>query len=801
MNVNQKIETVCYHCGVATKNPLIHEEKHFCCQGCKSVFQILEQNNLCQYYDLTDTPGRTIDFESGHHKFAFLKDSDILKKIQVFEDDLHIHLIFYLPQVHCSSCLYLLENFHKIHEGVSAAKLNFSKKELLVVYEKSKTTAFDIALSLSQLGYEPYFSLSDIDATKVSPKWNKSRVYRLGVAGFAFGNIMLLSFPEYFAYGTDLDGLKPYFQWIIITLIIPVITYSSMEFYRLAWGGIKERYVNIDLPIVLAMLMTFGRSIYEIATQTGPGYFDSLSGIVFFMLAGRLLQDHTHKTLTFNRDFSHYFPISTTVFKKGKEVCVPLPEVNVHDELIIHSQELIPVDGILASGKAVIDYSFVTGESQPVTLDAGSFLYAGGRQMGSSIRILAQKTMSQGYLVSLWNRAQSKQESTSQIESKYVQKASMYFTFVVFSIAIAAAIFWSFQDPSKVWNAVTAVLIVACPCALLLSVTFTHGHFLSLFAKNGFYAKSAKVLERLNAIDMVVFDKTGTLTDAQNPHIAFKGASLSRDQKDAIFSLAKESVHPYARKVSKWLQGSLMGIEGIENIPGQGILGYFDSKEIRLGNASFVGQSLITAPQGGSQIWVSWDGIILGYFEFHSALRPGLSTMMKRFPQSLDAVILSGDNASDKSMLSGIMPKGTLWMFEQHPQDKKRCIEEWERSGKRTLMMGDGLNDAGALMSAYVGVAVTEDVSYFTPGSDAILEGHNVYQLPQFLGMAKGMRQIIWWSFGISIVYNIVGLSYAVSGTLNPIVAAILMPSSSISIVLFTWLGSLFMAKKWNLKT
>ena len=477
-------ETVCYHCAAPTRNPVVYHEKSFCCNGCKSVYQILEQNDLCQYYDLSEHAGNTVQVNEGEvHRFGFLKDPEILSQLRIFEDNTHLHIKFYLPQVHCSSCLYLLENLHKIHKGVTAAKLNFSQKELLVIFAKNETNAYDLALALTRLGYEPYFSLSDIGNNTQVPKIDRSRIYKLGVAGFAFGNIMLLSFPEYFAYGTDLDGLKPYFQWLMLILIIPVITYSSTEFYKLAWGGIKERYLNIDLPIVLAMIITFSRSIFEIFTHTGPGYFDSLSGIVFFMLLGRLLQDKTHKTLTFNRDFSSYFPISSTLFKGGKEQSVSLPAIKVNDELVIHSKEIVPVDGLLVAGKALIDYSFVTGESKPVELEVGSFIYAGGRQLGASIRVMAQKTVSQGYLVSLWNKNESKDVSNSQIESPYVQKASMFFTLAVFSIAITAAIFWAFQDPSKIWNAVTAVLIVACPCALLLSVTFTHGHFYRYWLK------------------------------------------------------------------------------------------------------------------------------------------------------------------------------------------------------------------------------------------------------------------------------------------------------------------------------
>jgi Cu+-exporting ATPase len=751
---------------------------------------------------LDENPGNRIeDSDEQKRRFEFLKDAKIRAKLVRFENEEEMHMVFYLPQVHCSSCLYLLENLHKIQAGIKATKLNFSQKELLVIFAKKITSAFEIAQTLSRLGYEPYFSLSDIGGNISRPSVDRTRIYKLGVAGFAFGNIMLLSFPEYLANGAGLDGLQPYFQWLILLLIIPVISYSATEFYKLAWGGIKERYLNIDLPIVLAMGITLYRSLVEVFTHTGPGYFDSLSGIVFFMLLGRLLQDKTHKSITFNRDFSSYFPISSTLFDKGLEKTIALPEIQVNDELVIHNGELVPVDGLVVSGKALIDYSFVTGESEPVELQVGSFVYAGGRQMGASIRVLAQKTVSQSYLVSLWNKHSEKETSNSRIESTYVQKASMYFTLFVFLIAITAAIFWYINDPAKIWNAVTAVLIVACPCALLLSVTFTHGHFLSIFAKNGFYVRGAKVLEKLNEIDTIVFDKTGTLTDTQNPRITYHGTPLSAKEKDAVQSLGKESIHPYARKLASWLGGFQIALENIVNVPGMGVKALLNGVEVKLGNANFVNANVATESNESSKIWLAIGFEIKGYFQFSSALRPNLNRSLRVFEGKKNIAVLSGDSEGDRYLVADILPQTAQLYFNHKPKEKKEKIEKWKKKGHSILMLGDGLNDAGALLAADIGVAVAADISYFTPGSDAIILGNKLPQLSRFFAIAHNMRSLIWWSFAISIIYNIIGLSYAVTGSLNPIIASVLMPSSSISIVLFTWLGSIIIAKKEGLKT
>lgn len=801
-NSNTEVST-CYHCGAKTKHSIEFENLQFCCNGCLSVYQILEKNNLCQYYNFNESPGQTVDnLDSLDSKFLFLDDENVLQKIYIFRQGTEAHIAFYLPQVHCSSCLYLLENLYKIHSGVTSAKLNFSKKELIVAFDTTQTSARKIATVLTKLGYEPYFSLNDIGGKTVKPKMAKSRILRLGVAGFCFGNIMLLSFPEYFSWGAvDVDGLKPFFQWVILVLIVPVMTYSAAEFYKLAWGGLKEKYLNIDLPIVIAMFIAFGRSMYEVITHTGPGYFDSLSGIVFFMLLGRLLQDKTYQSITFDRDYTSYFPISATVFNQGKEISKQLPDIEVNDELIIHDQEIIPVDGLLVAGEACVDYSFVTGESIPVTLNAGSWVYAGGRQLGSSVRVLAQKTVSQSYLVSLWNQQQKGNPESTRLESNYVQKASQYFTLGLFTLATLAAIYWSIYDSSKVWNAVTAVLLVACPCALLLCVTFTHGHFLSLMAKNGFYLKGAKSLEKMNQIKHIVFDKTGTLTQTKNPTIDYEGQKLSGNDLDMVAAVANESIHPHARQISKSLDRPKMAIDEVINFPGLGIVGKIGQSMIELGSKEFLKIEGLPLNIGkGSFIGLKINGEFKGYYLLRSAFRPKLMTLMQNLGDKFKMTVLSGDNDSEKGVLQGIFPSNTNMIFNQKPLDKKEFIMSLESADCSTMMVGDGLNDAGALMSSSFGLAVTDDVSYFSPGSDAILLGDELPKLGSFFQMAKKMRSIIWWSFAISIMYNVVGLFFAVRAELNPMIAAILMPASSISIVLFTWISSMIAAKVMKLK-
>ena len=803
---------VCYHCGLKTKHPIVLQGHDFCCYGCKNVFEILNQNNLCKYYDLNSTPGNNANEENlNKSKFNFLEDELLLKNLLIYDSENLRKLNFYLPQIHCSSCLYLLENLHKINPGVSSAKLNFTKKELTVTYFKGQISAKQIASLLSQLGYEPYFSLNDVKSSQnKSRPYVNQRLYRLGIAGFSFSNIMLMSFPEYFDWGNDVSGLSDYFQWFSLLLSLPVFFYSASEFYRIAWGGVMKKHLTIDLPIAVALLITFGRSIYEITTHSGPGYFDSLTGIVFFMLLGRYLQDRTYENLSFSRDYSSYFPLNAHVWKRGKELEFAIHEVQKDDELMVHNQEIIVADGILVKGIGIIDYSFVTGENNPVEVKEGDWVYAGGRQLGSSIRIVAQKSVSQGYLVSLWNQStKANKENSSELgiqtdENRYVHIASQWFTVVLFTIAVFASMYWYWTDPSKVWHVLTSVLIVACPCALLLSVTFTNGHILSVLARNGLYVRNARSLENWRKANVVVFDKTGTLTDTHHPDIQYSGKNLTEDEWDAVATVAKESIHPIARSISKFLDRIQVPLEDVKNHVGEGVEASYQGELIQLGSPSFVGLSSLytvdrfgdvlkndTTP--GSEIWLSINHSIHGVFRVKSQYRQNLKSMLEALRKKKSLTILSGDNASESQQIETLIPNRTLVRFNVKPHEKVDFIAQIQLMGKKVVMVGDGLNDAGALQQADFSIAVTENVGYFTPGSDAILVGSSLSKLHELWALSNRAKRIVWWSFAISILYNILGLSYAVSGSLNPLIAAILMPASSISIVLFT-----FVAANWG---
>ncbi|HMU45185.1 MAG TPA: heavy metal translocating P-type ATPase metal-binding domain-containing protein [Chitinophagaceae bacterium] len=788
--------TQCYHCGETCLNEKIRSgQKIFCCQGCKMVYQILNENELCDYYSLNQTPGINQRIAVRKEKFAFLDDKKIQDQLISFRDDNQLHVTFYLPQMHCSSCLYLLENLHKLDSGIVSSKVNFTRKEADIVLLNSKTSLRKVAELLTSIGYEPYISLNDLKEKR--PSINKSMVFQLGVAGFCFGNIMLLSFPEYLGIDSSEESLRGLFRWINFLLAIPVLLYSAYPFYESSWKSLKHKFLNIDAPIALAIIITFIRSAYEVISGSGGGYFDSMTGIVFFMLTGRILQDKTYRQLSFERDYNSYFPVAVSVLKNNKETPVALPDIRPGDTLLIHNEELIPADGILTRGKAFIDYSFVTGESVPVLKEMGEIIYAGGRQVAGSIELLVVKEVAQSYLTKLWNRDELQKEHSKK-QSSFVHLLSRYFTYIVFTIAIITAIYWSIFDASRIWPAITAVFIIACPCALLLSNTFTNGNILSILGRNGFYLRNAQVIEEIARIDHVVFDKTGTLTTTHQYKISHEGPILTAEQKEQVAAIAACSSHPLSKGLAKMVDSAnLLPIENFKEHTGRGIEGVIDHTLIKIGSAEFIG--IKNNNYSGTLVHVSFNNTPMGYFRFNNQYRKPVPDLIQHLKKDYQLSVLSGDNESEKDTLLQMMGKKTALLFNQKPESKLEYIQHLQKKGEKVMMIGDGLNDAGALKISDVGIAISEHANNFTPASDAIIEARRLSLLPSFVKLCRANRKIIVASFVLSIAYNVIGLFFATQGLLSPMIAAILMPSSSLSILLITFGSSSLLARKMNL--
>lgn len=770
----------CYHCGQPCEETHWLDEKSFCCTGCQTVFEILSANQLCEYYKLEKHPGLPLR-NIADDTYAYLDEKDVRDKVLDFDSDTLSKVTFYLPAIHCVSCIWLLENLHKIDPGIIHTEVNFGRKKIAIDFHPGKTTLADVASLLHSVGYPPRIAL-DTEAPQ-RPKVDHSLVLKIAIAGFCFGNVMLFSFPEYLGIDHSEQRLIRIFSWLNLVLSIPVFVYSGWDYIRSAARSFQQRQINLDVPIAAGLLALFFRSSYDIITATGPGYFDSFTGLVFFLLIGRWFQSKTYESLAFDRDYTAYLPLAINRLNGSEWKPTVIYHLEPNDVISIRNMEILPADSILLDESAFVDYSFVTGEARPVMAKKGDRVYAGGRLVGVPVRFLVQKKTSQSQLTSLWNNDAFRKIDESKFQ-KIIDKAARIFTWVVLFIAAGTAIYWHLTDPSETWLVLTSVLMVACPCALALAGPFTFGSMLRVFGKNNLYLKNADVIERMAAVDTIVFDKTGTVTHGRDPEVTFVGI-LSNEENTMIKILTGYSTHPLSRLITKSIEHrSDRRPETFREIPGKGIEGSFDSTFIRIGSHSFTAAENNSATES-SRVYVSINGIPRGYFAIRTSIRTDIDKMLERIGKK-SVALTSGDNETDREQMMKIFGKDALTLFNQTPHDKLELVKKLQSNGKKVMMVGDGLNDAGALKQSDVGIAVTDDSGVFTPASDGILYGENLRILDRFLALAKSSTYILRTGFCISFFYNAVALSFAVSGNLTPLVAAILMPLSSISVVGFT---------------
>lgn len=784
----------CYHCGldVAKKDEVLFDEKLFCCNGCKTVYEIFTLNGLTDYYNFEKSPGATPQ-EIGN-KFDFLDNEDIVNRLLDFkEQDTNI-VTLYIPHIHCSSCIWLLENLHRLCYGVSSSQVNFHEKRARIIFNPRQVSLKQIVHTLSSIGYEPYISLENYENQK--KKVSRELIYKLGVAFFCFGNVMLLSFPEYFEVEEYwLDNYRGFFRWLIFALSLPSFLYSASGYYVSAFKSVRAGVLNIDIPIALGIIVMFVRSTVDIVFDLGQGFFDSLTGLVFFMLLGRLFQQKTYNFLSFERDFKSYFPIAVTkILPDRAEVSVPVYDIVAGDRLLIRNQELIPVDGILISAGTAIDYSFVTGEAVPINKQSGDKIYAGGRQQGKVIEMEVLSSVSQSYLTQLWSNEVFTKKSDRNYKT-LTDKISRYFTPVLLLIAAVSFSVWMFIDRPTAFNVFTAVLIVACPCALALSAPFTLGNVLRIMGIRKLYLKNATVIEQMAGIDTLVFDKTGTITTDKKSAIVYVGETPDEKQLLFIKNVLRGSNHPLSRMIYDHLPAvPVLPLDSFEEVTGKGIIGVIDGFKVKIGSAAFVEDAVETELQ--TCVHVSINRNYLGKYVFENQYREGLKELFAGLGRNYELKILSGDNEGERRLLEQLLPVGTQLVFNQKPEQKLEFIEKLQQQGKKVMMVGDGLNDAGALAQSDVGISISENVNVFSPACDGILDASRFTDIERFLKLSKNTVKTIRMSFALSLLYNVVGLSFAVTGKLMPLTAAIIMPLSTITIISFVTLMSNYYARR-----
>lgn len=784
----------CTHCGEPCADEVLWlNENPFCCCGCKTVYEILSENSLCAYYSIDERAGLQ-QKEIVPETYAYLDEPSIRSKVIEFESENFCRVRFNTPAIHCVSCIWLLENLQKLHAGIIKSEVNFGRKTVVIDFKTEALKLSELAAALASVGYAPQIRL-EANEKHAPAVYNKALLLKLAVAGFCFGNVMLFSFPEYFGLTGQDHGLDRLFAWLNVALSVPPLIYSGSGYLVSAWKSFRQKQVNIDVPIAAGLVALWVRSVWDISLHTGPGYLDSFTGLVFFLLIGRWFQDKTYESLTFDRDFKAYFPLAVSALRRGVWKAVVVFELEPDDTIRVRNMEVIPADGVLLDEEAYIDYSFVTGESRPTYVRRGEPVFAGGRLIGQPAEFRVTKKTSQSHLTSLWN-SDAFRKPGEQSSKNLIDRTARGFTWAVLALALGTAFYWFVVDKQQMWLILTSVLMVACPCALALAAPFTYGSMLRVFGRHGLYLKNADVVEHLADIDAVVFDKTGTITHGRSSDVAFQG-TLTHEEKSWVKHLTAASTHPLSRLITKGIKAAgHADMIAFKELAGKGITGIFNGKEVRVGAPDFVGAGYVA--DAVTAVYVAIDNEVKGYFTIGTQLRPDVQRLMQQLGQTC-AGLISGDNSGEDERIKEILGEQTELRFNQTPHDKLAFIKQLQTEGKHVMMVGDGLNDSGALKQSNVGIGVTDDTGVFTPACDGILQGSQLKSLHTFISLGKSARTIVKTGFGVSFFYNVIALSVAASGHLTPLVAAVLMPLSSISVVGFTTLAVSVVAWKHKL--
>jgi Cu+-exporting ATPase len=782
---------LCRHCGENCEaDTVLTAEGAFCCRGCESVYSILKAHRLEQFYVCDVSPGLSQKkaAERDPSRFAVLDDPAIASRLVTFDDGRVARATFSIPAIHCASCVWLLEQLWRFDEGVSRAEVDLLRRAVHVDFRRASTSLRRIAEQLAALGYEP--AITTEEGRLLVPPSARRLYLQLGVAGFAFGNIMLFSIPRY-ANGEPLEGgFQRLFDGLNLLFALPVLLFSASDYFRTAWQAVRTRTMALEVPVALGLVVLFARSVADIATSRGEGFLDSFAGLVFFLLIGRLFQQKVFERVAFDRTFRSFLPLSALVEMDGALRPLPIERLRSGDRIVMRPHEVVPADAALLDDAGEIDYAFLTGEQTPVPVRRAEIVRAGGRVVGHAIRLGVLREVSHSQLATFWTNqifAKPKAHSLANVAARF----GGWFTAGAISLALAGAVAW-WPDAAASASVATAVLIIACPCALTISAPLTLGTAMGLLGTRGLYLKHPAVALDLSRVDTIAFDKTGTLT-ASEGELTLEHRGLSDRALALARRLAAQSVHPTSRAIaagaarggrSEHSAVALTALPAprlVREVAGQGISGLVDGGRVAIGTASFITAETGTRIAGPGDVTYVAAGGEIGLVRISAAPRPGIERAAQDLSGAHDLCLLSGDHARERSRWSRLF--GRRMHFRQSPHDKLAFIRDAQATGRRVLMVGDGLNDAGALAAADVGMAVANDTACMTPACDAVISGRRLADLPAFLRYARRARQVVLVCFVVSVAYNGVGLTLALTGGLTPLASAILMPVSSLTIV------------------
>ena len=795
--------TSCYHCGlpVETQNSFTAEitgvHYEFCCFGCQTVCQTIHDSGLSSFYEKSpetktllpppDLPSELTAYDLEEVQAAY---------VDIDGEDKIIHLL--VEGIHCAACVWLIERSLAKQTDVISAEVNLTSKRLRLKW-KSTTPLSTLLQLLGNIGYAAVpFDANTAEGALA--KRHRSLLYRMAFAGFAMMNLMWISIALY--SGADEGEFKNWFHWISFFIATPTLLYAGYPFLRNAVIGLRQRHLTMDLPIAIGATVTYAYSSYVMMAELTQGhvYFDTVVNFLFVILVGRYLEAISKRqALSATTRLLELQPKLATRVAGGETTIVPIRSVNIGDLILVKPGEKIPIDGVIVDGKSAVDESLLTGESQPIVKTISDQVVAGSINGEGAFTVETKQVLRNTALSKIVDLMEDAQASKAPIQCT-ADKIVPWFVVITLSLAAVTFFYWMQFDFEQALLASISVLIITCPCAFGLATPMSVAVATGVGAKEGILIKQGAALEILSQVTHFVFDKTGTLTEGALKVVTIETAT--QYSVESILQLAA-SVESYSEhNIAKALvckaeqkNINLLAIQHFVSFPGQGVQGEVDGQLILAGTRNWLStrevagleqwdQKLETLENKGiSCIYIVLDKQVLGIIGLADQLRSDAKEMVDNLQQQgLSVTILSGDKVSVVTAVTAEL--GDIQrQAEVMPQDKSELIKRLQRQGEIVAMVGDGVNDAPALIQADVGIALGSGTDVSIESADIVLLQNELYKVIQARYLAQKTLRTIKQNIVLSITYNIIMVPMAVISLVNPLVAAITMPISSLLVI------------------
>lgn len=796
----------CFHCGLPIPPEaefharLENIERDFCCFGCESVSSAIYEAGLQGYYQRTPE-GALLGPPPEPPKDIEIYDFDeVQQEFTTCSGDIRdIHLL--VEGIHCPACVWLIERGLQRTPGVISANVNLAAKRLHLRWDNSRSKLSDLIRALARIGYAavPYDPESAEGAIK---KANRTMLFRLFFAGFAMMNMMWISIALY--SGANRDEFRQFFHWMGLLLATPTLFYSGYPFFRGALGGLRVGHLTMDLPIAIGLSVTYAYSFYVTAGKStiGEVYFDTVTNLTFVILIGRYLEGmFRHQAVSATRRLMELQPRVATVMCDGQEKMTPIRGVKLGDHVLIKPGYKVPVDGVVVEGHSTVDESMLTGESVPVSKSAGAQVSSGTINVGGALLVEVRALLQDTVLSKIIRLVEEAQSSKAPIQ-RLADTIVPWFVLVTIICAITTFFIWNSRDFEIALMAATSVLIITCPCALGMATPMSIAVASGLGAKHGILIKNGLVLETLSKVTHFVFDKTGTLTEGKMSVAQVQLAPGVSQQQALSYAAAVErySEHSVARAITAYAEEQKqpyrdLAVSDFHATAGLGVAANVAGQQVLLGSASWLIRSGIVPDsvlqarahemeaQAMSCVYMAQGGRQVAIIGLADKLRGDARQLVDELREAgIALTLLSGDRRPVAEAIARQLG-GMEVIAEVLPQDKDRVIRELQQNGAVVAMVGDGVNDAPALIRADVGIALGSGTDVSVESADIVLMHNELDKVRLATLLSRRTLLTIKQNIGLSFVYNAIMVPLAMMAKVSPLVAAITMPVSSLIVI------------------